>query len=149
MTINIPELKALAEKASPGEWSLGEGDQFVVVEGVVDVCGCTDQDDAAYIVAVQPAAILELIERLQTDTAEAYERGKRDALAWQPIETAPKDGTVIQAVISGDWEPRCRFNTKRNVWEAIGLDSFDCMEWLSSAAPTHWMPMPTLLKEGK
>lgn len=55
---------------------------------------------------------------------------------WQPIETAPKDGSEIILGIAG----------------ASSIDFFrwntDCNEWLDRTAdpphgpPTHWMPKP-------
>ena len=69
--------------------------------------------------------------------------------AWQPIETAPKDGTEFQAwlVDQNDepicWEPRCRFDHHGNfqVWERVDFDlaDWDTQFWFR---PTHWMPQP-------
>jgi hypothetical protein len=76
------------------------------------------------------------------------------ALAWQPIETAPKDGTPI--LIAGgtyadDWPPGA------NPFSGVTIASFDRMEtadefaWQGEKqahdvyryhAPTHWMPLP-------
>lgn len=62
---------------------------------------------------------------------------------WQPIETAPKDGTEIIACQSGTPE--------------VGLILWDADEacWLEPAdewsgpnwLPTHWMPLPPSPKE--
>ena len=77
---------------------------------------------------------------------EAYEAGKRDAIPeWQPIETAPKDGTriigyfpeegyelpmVMQCVFDdGDWQ--------FDVWAAPAD---------RPALPTRWMPLPAAPK---
>jgi hypothetical protein len=56
---------------------------------------------------------------------------------WQPIETAPKDGTNIllgwpTMVLSGywaDWRSRKSWVTSRG-------------EYSDKYAPTHWMPLP-------
>lgn len=58
---------------------------------------------------------------------------------WQPIETAPKDGTEILACTRGTkWPPQIVW------WEAYGgrgrgqwFYSPDGYSW-----PTHWMPLP-------
>ena len=59
---------------------------------------------------------------------------------WQPIETAPKDGTHVLLgwavgvglVLSGYW-PDWR---GRKAWvTCVG-------QYQGSAAPTHWMPLP-------
>lgn len=68
---------------------------------------------------------------------------------WQPIETAPSDGTEFQAWIArrgspGYWETRCKFNEDGTfvVWDRIDYD-VDGWEPVSfPLAPTHWMPHP-------
>ena len=54
-------------------------------------------------------------------------------MEWQPIETAPKDGTQILAsnrysIWVAQWLPALE------VWHGMGF----CIE------PTHWMPLPEL-----
>ena len=60
---------------------------------------------------------------------------------WQPIETAPRDGTVILAT----WI----VNKRRGKW-TIQPVIFSCGVWLHAwdededlpLEPTHWMPLP-------
>lgn len=58
---------------------------------------------------------------------------------WQPIETAPKDGTPILV-----WAPDDDFSAM----SGIDLIWWDLGQWLFSVAisyggrPTHWMPVP-------
>ena len=67
---------------------------------------------------------------------------------WQPIETAPKDGSIVVAgaymdEYAGEYEP---IQTGRLIWE-VELARFDG-RWLSTdldealICPTHWMPLP-------
>jgi hypothetical protein len=57
---------------------------------------------------------------------------------WQPIETAPRDDTVIliagrEGISTAQWKERRRewqVYTSENGWQ-------ECEVW-----PTHWMPLP-------
>ena len=65
----------------------------------------------------------------------------QDVAGWQPIETAPKDGTIILLFggayhpFPGYWELR-RFNPTRP-WVSVVNESR-----LYEHVPTHWMPLP-------
>ncbi len=58
---------------------------------------------------------------------------------WQPIETAPRDGTEIIAASIYTVRGRPR------VWN-VYLTCCDAAGWVTTrggkAAPTHWMPLP-------
>lgn len=65
---------------------------------------------------------------------------------WQPIETAPKDGTAFLAT-DGDDHSIVKWD-KRRGWVAMG-DGFLAIAsqgdtWTSyiEPLPTHWMPLP-------
>lgn len=72
---------------------------------------------------------------------------------WQPIETAPKDGTLI-LVYNGENEGYCtgKHQIGTASWEMAysGYTDDKRCEWLSNACcdgvsnykPTHWMPLP-------
>ncbi|MBB3997206.1 hypothetical protein GGR04_001027 [Aureimonas pseudogalii] len=60
---------------------------------------------------------------------------------WQPIETAPKDGSTILLarfmadevqVSTGSW----------NLYPVLGEDGFNGFNGYLDRAPTHWMPVP-------
>jgi hypothetical protein len=54
---------------------------------------------------------------------------------WQPISTAPKDGTTV-FLYCDDYVPY-----------AVGVGSWEDDEWIIDGAgwvPTHWMPVPKL-----
>lgn len=63
---------------------------------------------------------------------------------WQPIETAPKDGTEIilcdSLSYAGYWE------NDPNYWQEIGWQEADSRQghFISRhpQSPTHWMPLP-------
>lgn len=63
---------------------------------------------------------------------------------WQPIETAPKDGTVVLVFAPDASEPRV-FTAQFNDYGEGGADWFDACDCASLpilATPTHWMPLP-------
>ncbi len=69
---------------------------------------------------------------------------------WQPIETAPKDGTGV--LVWQKYYKPCiaEFNAKQGIWYAIcdgNLVIEDPGSWSSpqtfvTLEPTHWMPLP-------
>jgi hypothetical protein len=55
---------------------------------------------------------------------------------WQPIETAPKDGTHVIIFDPSDSRPReAVFDTCYGQW-------VDPIEAYDEYSPTHWMPLP-------
>ena len=68
---------------------------------------------------------------------------------WQPIETAPKDGTDILIVMSPDLDPEgeglwavARWDSERSTWmpwwdAPYGNDPTRRHDW-----PSHWMRLP-------
>lgn len=70
-------------------------------------------------------------------------------MKWQPIETAPKDGSVFLA-----WFPwyggnveKCRWDTQRFAKRPNPYFAPDSERWLGvrparENQPTHWMPLP-------
>lgn len=60
-----------------------------------------------------------------------------DTDGWQPIETAPKDGTwVLLATPKGRIADGCFGNYGSWVWPYVMVE------------PTHWMPLPAPPKTG-
>lgn len=66
---------------------------------------------------------------------------------WQPIDTAPMDGTPIllfaQEPLIGFWakSPRpYKFEGWTSGWETVG-GQYDA-GFIPISAPTHWMPLP-------
>jgi hypothetical protein len=62
-------------------------------------------------------------------------------VAWQPISTAPKDGTLILGIYAHDpadnepWYGLVRWTVGKDEWR----DQFYDDEWME---PSHWMPLP-------
>ncbi len=56
---------------------------------------------------------------------------------WQPIETAPKDGTIV--LLAGEFDYPGDWRIKMGFWAADDDDWRLC--W-ASWPPTHWMPLP-------
>lgn len=67
---------------------------------------------------------------------------------WQPIETAPKDGSLFIAYWEGQVKP-CNYNVTRRIenkhndfmiWHKNSYRASTCFN------PTHWMPLPAAPK---
>ena len=69
---------------------------------------------------------------------------------WQPIETAPRDGTIIllyakPTVVAGRWSDA---GTGKYPWDFLDGETSDPEAWPLNAmhdneyGPTHWMPLP-------
>lgn len=83
---------------------------------------------------------------------------KERDMEWQPIETAPKDGTEVIVVhyanysdgispmIEGPFTGSFRNGRWESSWD--GCEVVEYMDWggvdyKSIMTPTHWMPLPT------
>lgn len=67
---------------------------------------------------------------------------ERDAARWQPIETAPKDGTLVD-LWAGERIADCAWNVPSNCWAERSVSSFSGRPyWAVVNNPTHWMPLP-------
>jgi len=61
---------------------------------------------------------------------------------WEPIETAPKDGTVVLIAMRNDYGAGA-FSVRSGWWMNTGCrPDWSCC--ISSQKPTHWMPLPPL-----
>ncbi len=67
---------------------------------------------------------------------------------WQPIETAPRDGSAIISLVHGkvvivkytgiiDWFDETTCGASRYAWIEEGAEDAD-----NELLPTHWMPLP-------
>jgi len=128
------ELRARALAATPGPWHLNKFGGVVRVESriIADVesedCSCcptlAGALDARYIAAASPDVVLALLDEIAALRAER---------AWQPIETAPRDGRFILA-----WGPE--WGTSDVAWFGEVSDRWFTMS--NATGLTHWMPLP-------
>lgn len=63
-----------------------------------------------------------------------------DVSVWQPIETAPKDGTQFLAWVGEGWNGRMPFVITS--WRGYWVNEFGNGCAVENFAPTHWMPLP-------
>jgi len=83
-----------------------------------------------------------------------YIRVDLAAPQWQPIETAPKDGTNIlllidEWAIEGYWR-LSKWPSGSPRWDVIGLPSHGCGCCSEpDPEPTHWMPLPDAPEESQ
>lgn len=74
-------------------------------------------------------------------------------MSWKPIETAPKDGTWILAVVAGFVPAVCRWDMhgrENGSFEHVEAETFaeeshwqDYIDSTYPWEPTHWHPLPT------
>lgn len=79
----------------------------------------------------------EVMDRIADRIEETIAAWDRRRNPWQPIETAPKDGTPIYGIwLDGKWTGgQMRWN---DMWEDAWVhDTGDHI-----CHPTHWMPLP-------
>ena len=59
---------------------------------------------------------------------------------WQPIETAPKDGSTI-LYSAGGWVCAGCWHIREEQWREH--NNFPSDSWGTEDYPTHWMPLPS------
>jgi hypothetical protein len=97
--------------------------------------------DAAYAEECRQAAAWYRERAIAT---ALHERDTLAAQQWQPIETAPKDGSVVWT-----WTDRQSDRLRALIWARPNLRPQLAKQWVSPVAkcaptyyPTHWMPLP-------
>lgn len=61
---------------------------------------------------------------------------------WQPIDTAPMDGTAILAYIPDADDPVDIVAYKSDGASGLAWCHARCVDGLEAGHPTHWMPLP-------
>lgn len=88
---------------------------------------------------------LELLDRFAT---LAYAAGQASKQEWQPIETAPRDGTAILVTNGkGVWIAKHKAVYQSgyvpdNAWFCLMLNRDYIPARFRRGYPTHWMPLP-------
>lgn len=93
---------------------------------------------AAFIVAANPKSIAALLAELDRLRSASRQEG------WQPIETAPKDGTEVLLWLRAPWsrvEQLC-WREEIGGWLVKGIDPKDAEGMCGALVPTHWMRLP-------
>jgi hypothetical protein len=92
------------------------------------------------------AAVLDLRDQLSLTRSAVDSAGRQEATQWQPIETAPHDGTDI---LLTTWGADGYGEIDVGSWgfiEKSDWDGSDVIGWLSNYGrieePTHWMALP-------
>jgi hypothetical protein len=83
-------------------------------------------------------AIAPLLDRL--DAAERVQ-------AWQPMETAPQDGTMILLFPSSEWTEDTDGDYEVTYWDADLGGWYQHQHPDDYDGPTHWMPLPAPPKD--
>lgn len=61
-------------------------------------------------------------------------------MKWQPIETAPRDGTRVLGWCNDKYVDICYIEHKDSVGDVWMTDN--CQDFGGWENPTHWMPLP-------
>lgn len=114
-----------------------------------------EEADANHLARLDPQSITKLLDALEY-LSDAYSRGLQDGIAaerWQPIETAPKDGTrvwlingVMREPVIGQWgEYRSPYSdavTKEWMITHDPCEPYMPQGYGSLVIPTLWQPLP-------
>lgn len=135
---SAPSLGELSEAATQGAWTYPDwGTDFRTGKTLIGMTSPAFEGNGranrAFIVALVNAF---RAGRLIDQTAMAEAVASARAEGWQPIKTAPKDGTYVLGY--GPHETRGYYVDAIHFY----LGRFT-IEWMSGfGSPTHWMPLP-------
>lgn len=126
-------MKLLREAAPESGWTLNEAQVREVCDKACDMADVSVDETESVMCA--------MIDLGYASTKDAH-------AGWQPIETAPKDGTVV-LVYPGVWSNRtcsvARWDDDRSAkrprpyWSR---DDTSSVTTCRNVPPTHWMPLP-------
>lgn len=93
--------------------------------------------------SMPPADRERYVTRISQALFEAHKAGRaemKEEANWQPIETAPKDGTRIDVWRRGERLTDVFWSDEEEWWSYMG-DTYP-IPLAASPAPTHWRPLP-------
>lgn len=107
------------------------------------------------LVTLQDEAYALGRKRGQADAASVLAANPAPAPGWQPIETAPKDGSTImlwemyesEPFFGYWWEGRSRWRASTTHYDTDG--NACVIDRIYSEGVTHWMPLPEAPGQGK
>ena len=105
-----------------------------------EVCGECAQHTVEMLTAQSERFRLDA-ERLRAELADAHAAGRAEMAGegWQPIATAPTDGTRVLVAAPGRTEEEaCGFSES----EPGSGGWFDAYGYVAGIQPTHWQPLP-------
>jgi hypothetical protein len=110
--------------------------QWISVIGQLRV---EDEDQSVCLWFPSPEAARQVAECIIT-----AQRGEQvgPVAEWLPIETAPKDGTWILAIIDGEYQPGIRYAPSVSRFTNGSWDYENYEDTGEEWYPTHWMPLP-------
>lgn len=142
MTPTLTELLALLDKATPGEWEVVPGDDWTTDIGTPEGEYEDGRKRHWNVASVNRRRDEWEANRALIAAAVNYLRAHRErllkaeAMEWQPVETAPKDGTRI---LASDPEWNAGVVVVARWWDgAFHVGDLPGDE----IYPRHWMPLP-------
>lgn len=154
----LEEIRQRVREASPGPWVLvSDLPSYAIRAGRYVVVQTPNHNNYR---TINPTSQADGIPSLSNATFIAHSRSDVDYLlslidaqqqGWQPIETAPRDGTIIDVWLGGEAEESeiefyCTPGTRRSTgwkWKDEKFRPDTGLTALTTfVVPTHWMPIP-------
>lgn len=159
LLFSMPYREPVGDSVSPKAGD--EAEKLSAFLGALEEWGCVDHFDIAKHILEFQKSGYDLSEYMETEEGE---NGKRPALLtndsltpglnfWQPIDSAPKDGTKIDLWVrirpskmeepeSYERFPASWWDSDRDDWK-LGRLCWHSKFYADAHIPTHWMPSPT------
>lgn len=94
--------------------------------------------------------VLDLRREADKGNQAAHDGKEREAMSWQPIETAPKDRRILLWIPDGPWsccsigewdDDRYALKKSRPYWRSTE-ERTQGIRWMRDRQPTHWAELP-------